>query len=198
MGEDRGRRQQEEAAAAAAAEANRARETSITRAEAPDPLEERRRSFLTKILDWREGKSGPMNVRDFPDPVGMALYDDAVTSREEGRVGKGYGTLSDGANPTFSAALDKELSMERESQAKGNLENYITGAVTGAEAETGNWANVGNARNMGIAGMRSSAAEGASNRYNQILMKPKEPSFGRQLLGGLIGGLSYAKGGLTV
>ncbi len=122
MGGNNGRREQDELRRRTE-EAERRANEAITRAETPDPLEQRRRDYVTRILDWREGKNGPINVRDFPDQTAISLYNDAKLSHDAGRIGKGYGTLDDGANPTYTAALDKEMQLERDTRASGLLEN---------------------------------------------------------------------------
>src|ERR1043166_1089415 len=71
-------------------------DTAISTASQPDPLEQRRRDYVTKILDWKEGTNGPPDVRAFPDQSAISLYNDAKTSHDAGRAGKGYGTLADG------------------------------------------------------------------------------------------------------
>jgi hypothetical protein len=126
-----------------------------------DPFEQRR-DYITKLWDWRDEKDGPLDVRNFPDKTGMALYTDAKRVTDEGRVGKGYGTLSDGANPNYVASLDKENEMTRNLEASGRLEDFVNNSLAGADAEGGNWANVGNQRTMSLAGLLSGNANAAS------------------------------------
>jgi hypothetical protein len=168
-------------------------DTAIDAAGKADPFEQRRRDYLTKILDWQEGKSGPQDVKNFPDQTGMALYTDAKAVTDAGRVGKGYGTLSDGANPVYSDALGKELESERSLEASGKLEGYINNAVGGAQAEAGEWGKVGDARTMEVAGMRSGNANAAQDRYQAMLAR-KPPSFLRQLALGTAQGFAQGAG----
>lgn len=191
MGSNNGRREQDELRARALAAENRANE-AIKKAEQPDPFEQRRREYITKILDYREGKNGPPRVRDFPDQMGIALYNDAKQSKDAGRVGRGYGTLADGANPNFSAALDKEMTLERDQRASGMLESYISDALNAADVESGNLAAMGNARNMNIASMRNSNFNSSEDRYLQMLMRPRQPSFLKQFALGALNTFQFA------
>lgn len=160
-------------------------DTAVTAAGTADPFEQRRRDYITKLWDWRDEKDGPLDIRNFPDKTGMALYTDAKRVTDDGRVGKGYGTLSDGANPTFSASLDKELGMERDLEASGRLEGFVNNSLKGADVEAGNWANAGNARNMNIAGIENGNYNSAQDRSVNYLMRPKQPSFLKQLALGM-------------
>jgi hypothetical protein len=169
--------------------------TAIAKAETPDPLEQRRRDYVTRILDWREGKLGPIDVRNFPDQTAIALYNDAKTSHDAGRIGKGYGTLADGTNPNFSTALDKETQMERDLAASGELENYIGGQLASADAETGNLWAAGDARNMNIASMLNNNYNSSQDRWVSYLMRPKQPGFLKSLALGAIGNFKYTPSG---
>jgi hypothetical protein len=170
---------------AALASAGKA-DAAIAAAGTPDPLEQRRRDYVTKILDWRDGTSGPIDIKSFPDQTGISLYNDAKAVTDAGRVGKGYGTLDDGSNPAYSAALDKELASDRALEASGRVENFVNNSIAGADAEAGNLSGIANARNMAIAGMRNSDANADQDRYVSWLTRPKPPSMLKRLaLGGL-------------
>lgn len=161
--------------------------SALTKAETPDPLTQRLRDYAGKVLDWKDGKDGPVDVRQFPDQTAMSLYDDAKKVTDAGRVGKGYGTLSDGANPSFSAALDKENNLKRGEFASGMLEDYVNNAITGATGEAASLGAGADATNMAIAGMLNSDYNSAQNRYVNYLMRPKQPSFLKQLALGALG-----------
>lgn len=190
MGTRNSGRQNEDALKTAALASGAKADASIDAAEKVDPLTQRRRDYVTKILSWRDdGK--PLDVREFPDQTGMALYSDAKRVTDAGRVGQGYGTLSDGANPTYSAALDKELEQERSLEASGRLDQYVTNALAGADAEAGNLGSAATAQRMQIAGMRSGNYNAAQDRYVNYLMRPKQPSFLKQLA------LGFMQNGVT-
>jgi hypothetical protein len=195
MGSNNSGRQTESALKTQALNSQTTANAAIEKAETPDPFEARRRAYVNKVLDWNEGVGGPPDVRDFPDKSAMALYTDAKRVTDEGRVGKGYGTLADGGNDTYASALGKELESERSLEASGRLEEHVNNAITGAQAEAGNWAGVGNARNMSIAGMRNSNANADQDRWLQYLSRPKPPSFLKQLALGGVSGLSVGGGG---
>lgn len=180
------------AAAAAEAKANAA----VAVAEKPDPLEERRRARVLAIDKWDLGESGPKDIRNLPGAdTAIALFRDAKTSRDAGRIGRGYGRLADGANPNFTASLDKEMQLERDLAASGALEENVEGILEGNKAEMYGLSGMGNSRNQFVAGVRSSADEAAQNRFLQFLLRPKQPSFLRTLsqsfanqLGSTLGG----------
>lgn len=190
MGSNKSGRQTESALQRQAMGSQAAANTAITAAEKPDPLEERRRGYVNKILDWNEGVGGPPDVRSFPDQSAMALYTDAKRVTDAGRVGKGYGSLADGANPNYVAQLDKENELTRGLEASGRLEGHVSNAIAGAQAEAGNWAGVGNARTMNLAQMRNSNYNSDQDRYLAYLTRPKQPSFLRQLALGVAGGVA--------
>lgn len=164
--------------------------TAITKAEAPDPLEARRRAYVERILDFSEGKGGPPDVRNFPDQTAMSLYTDAKRVTDAGRVGKGYGTLSDGGNATYAAALGQELEHERGLEASGRLDDFMNSSILGARAEAGDLASVGNARSMKLAQLRNSNYNSDQDRWLAYLSRPQQPSFLKSLALGAVSGLA--------
>ena len=175
-------RQNEDALKTQALSAGAKADESITKAETEDPMEAQRRAYVKRILDWQ---AKPTSLADFPDQTGLASYRDAKAVTDAGRVGQGYGTLSDGGSEAFSSALGKELESERSLEASGRLDDYVTNAITGAQAEAGHWADVGNSRNMNVAGLRSGNANAAQDRY-QSLLANKKPSFLKQMALGML------------
>lgn len=160
---------------------------AIAKAETADPLEARRRARVEKILDWDEH---PTSVRYFPDQSAIALYTDAKRITDAGRVGKGYGTLADGANSNFVASLDKEYEHERGLAASGALEEHVNNSIMGARAEAGDLSAMGNARNMNIAQMRNSNYNADQDRWLAYLTRPKQDSFLKKLALGGVSGLA--------
>lgn len=188
MGHDNGR-QTESYLQQQAMQEQQAFNAALTKAETPDPLTQRLRDYVKKILDYRDGTSGPQDVRAFPDQTAMDLYTSAKKVTDAGRVGKGYGTLSDGANPAFATELDKENDLKRGEFASGMLEDYVNNAITGATGEAAQLGAGADATNMAVAGMLNSDYNAAEGRYVNFLMRPKPPSFLRQLALGAAGGL---------
>jgi hypothetical protein len=201
MGGGNGRKE-EDALRQQAMQAQAAQTAALQKAETPDPLTQRLRDRVTKILDWSDDTGAPKDVRDFPDQTAMGLYKDAKAVTDAGRVGKGYGTLAEGANPAFATALDKENNLKRGEFASGALEDYVDRAVTGATGEAASLGAEGDATSMAIAQMLNSDSESAQNRYLQYLTRPKQPGFLKQLalgalgtFGGGIGSLFAGAGG---
>lgn len=159
---------------------------ALQKAETPDPLTQRLRDYVGKILDYRDGTSGPQDVRNFPDQTAMDLYTSAKQVTDAGRVGKGYGTLSDGANPAFATELDKENDLKRGEFASGMLDQYVNNAITGATGEAASLGAGADATNMAVAGMLNTDYNDAENRYVNYLMRPKQPSFLQQLALGAV------------
>lgn len=147
---------------------------SQTKAETPDPAEQAVREATMNRFNWAQGKNGPIDVRNMPGGgVGMSLFKDAKMARDAGRVGTGLGTLSDGANPNFTAALDKENQLERDLNASGMLEGYVEDTIAGDEGKLLGLGQTGNARNMSLYEM---AVQRLMNYQNN-----KKPSFLKQL-----------------
>lgn len=132
--------------------------------------------------------NGPLDIKNFPDQTGLALYNDAKAVTDAGRVGKGYGSLADGANPNYVASLDKELESDRALAASGRLENFVNSSLAGADAEAGNLSQIADARNMNIAQMRNADANSDQDRWLGYVTRPRQPSFLRQLALGVAGG----------
>lgn len=182
------RQQQEDDLKRRALESRPVADAAITAASQPDELEQRKRDYIKRLLNWRDGTGGPPDIREFPDKAPVALYNDAKQAHDAGRVGKGYGTLTSGANPNYAASLDKEMGLERDVNASADLENYVGGELNAADVEAGNLANAGNQRNMAIAGMRNSNSQADLDRYLAWLTRPKQPSFLNQLAVGVASG----------
>jgi hypothetical protein len=157
-----------------------------------DPLEERQRAHVLALDDWRMGKNGLPDVRNMPGGgAGISLFNEALTARDSGRVGKGYGTLGDGASANFSAALDKEQDFERRLRAAGQLEGHVSDTLSGLDQRMLGLSGVSDNRNRFLAEM-------AMSRLGQFYQRPEQPSFLKQLaLGGLgaAGGLLSGIGG---
>jgi hypothetical protein len=185
MGGDHGRKQQEAALEAAATSAQ-------NKASASNPYFDKVAAHLSALDDWRSGKLGPIDVRNMPDSgVAIDLFNKAKESTDAGRVGRGYGTLSDGGNADFAARLGQENDMTRSLAASGGLENYVQGELSGLDSGL-----------MGLSGAEtardSSAASLALSRLNTLYQKPKQGNFLKDLALGLAGNVSYAKGAFAI
>lgn len=195
---DKKGRQQEDSLKRAATTTQASADTAIANATPADPLRQRLMDRIGKILDWRDDKGAPKDVRDFPDQAAMSIYTDAKRVSDEGRVGRGYGTLSDGGSDTYAAALGKELESERGLEASGRLEGFVNDSLNAADAGAVSMGGQEEDRRMALAGMFNSNAQAANDRYTSYLARPKQPGFLKSLALGAVGNLSFAKGGLTV
>ena len=196
MGGGNGREESGLRARAEAAEAEAAR----TRAAAavPDPIESDRRKRAMALQAWRSGEAGPIDVRNMPGgAVPMGLFNDAKQARDEGRIGRGYGMLNDGANPNFAAALGKEMDLERSLAASGALENNVDQTLGALDEELGDLTGIGNSRSQYLAQLARAAAGDANDRLSQFRQN-KKPSFLKQLALGAIGNVSGTVKGLSI
>lgn len=199
---DKGK-EQEDALKAQAAAAQAKSDAAVQVAGKADPLEALRRARVTGIEEWDQGLRGPKDIRNLPGgDTAIALFNDAKTSHDMGRIGKGYGTMGDGANPNFTASLDKQNQLERDLAASGALESNVNDILTGNKAEVYGLSGLADARNRFVAGVDENANQGAQDRSLQYLMRPKTPSFLKQLALAGVGaagsiGAGYATGGLA-
>lgn len=187
----KGREQQASALQTAATTATTKATAATDEAAKADPLEERRRKFVLDFDKWQSGESGPIDVRNMPGhDVAIGLYNDAKTSRDAGRVGRGLASLSSNANPNFAASLDKEMDLERGINASGMLENTVDDAITDNKAELTGLYTTANNRRLSAAGLYQGAANAANNNYYSYLsyLNSRKPSFLKQLALGGIGG----------
>lgn len=159
-------------------------------AEKPDPLEDAERARVTAMEAWRSGATGPPDVRNMPDQVGISLYKQARQTTDAGRVGTGLNTLGEGANPNFTAALDKEDELERNLSASGQLEGYVSDRLDDLDAKELGLAARSDAR-------RGAAADRAFQAYQAYVNRPRQPSFLRQLALGAISNAGLAAGLFT-
>jgi hypothetical protein len=194
MGGDNGRRERE-----LRAEADRARAEATTarqQVETPDEFEVARRNRARAMEQWRSGLLGPVDVRNMPGgQVAMGLFKDSIQARDAGRIGRGLGTLNDGANPAFSAALGKELDAERHLQAAGQLEGNVEQAMAQHDADTNQLAQVGNNRRSLIAQLAAEAGRAAAERLSQHRATAR-PSFLQQMALGALGNAQTAAAAL--
>lgn len=179
---NKGQQQNENAYKAASDQALLDAKAATAKAAEPDPLEARRRARVLAIDKWQSGESGPIDVRNMPgNDVNMALFNDSLKVHDAGRVGGGMGTMGESVNPNFTAALDKEHEMTRHLAASGALEGSVDNALAQNNAELTGLYQIGDQRNMNIAGMENNAYQAAANRDLQYKLRPKQPNFFRQL-----------------
>lgn len=155
---------------------------AINTASVAPPAEKNIDEYNTSLWNWRTGKSGPIDIRDMPGagPT-IALYNDAKTVHDAGRVGRGVNTMTDGVNPNFSASLDRQNELERDLAAKGALEAQVTGALNANTAAMGGLADTQNSRNMQVAGMQNQNYQQSMSQYLDALKTFRQPNFFRQL-----------------
>lgn len=165
-----------------AAKQQTASDAATKTASVAPPAEKNIDEYNTALWNWRMGKSGPIDIRNMPGagPT-IALYNDAKTAHDSGRVGRGVNSMTDGVNPNFSASLDKQNELERDLAAKGALEGQVTGALDQNTAAMGGLASAENARNMNIAGMKNQDYLASQSNYLDALKTFRQPNFFRQL-----------------
>jgi hypothetical protein len=178
-----GRQQQQDALKTVA-------QTKAAEAEQPDPLEDAQRARVQALEAWRSGTNGPPDVRNMPDQVGISLYKQARETTDAGRIGRGLNTLGEGANPNFTAALDKEDELERNLNASGQLEGYVSDRLDDLDAKELGLSARSDAR-------RSAAADRAAQAYQAYVNRPRQPSFLKQLALGAISNAGLAAGLFT-
>lgn len=165
--------------------------TSIDKAATVDPALQQMRDYWMKIKDWETGKSGPIDVRNMPgSDVDIGLFNDAKVSHDAGRIGKGLGTMTDGGNPLYTAALDKEMAQDRDLQASGMLENSVETKVANANAALTGIGTQQQQQNLNVAGLRGGL-------YKDYLNRPIQPGFGQQLAMGAMSAVGQIGGGLA-
>lgn len=177
-------KEQENAYKAAAATSLTPADQALNVASKPDELEQRRRDHVLALDKWEHGESGPVDVRNMPGGgVDMALFNDAKSVHDSGRIGRGVGSMSGNANPNFVTALNKENELERGKFASGLLEQNVTDKLNAKDEEMTGLYGTANARNMNVAGMREGRYQNAEQRSLQYLLRPKTPNFFQQLAG---------------
>lgn len=174
-------------------------DTAVDTASAPDSITQRLINKATSLDDWETGKSGPIDIRSMPGAgPQIALFEAAKKQSDAGRIGRGLNTVGEGANPNYVAKLDKENELDRNLNASGELESNVEGALGAKDAMLGNLSNVGEARNMNIAGLREGRYGNDMQNYLKMVMRPREPGFLEQLAKASIGGAtSYFSGGFA-
>src|ERR687884_264332 len=80
-------------------------EASAQQVKEVDPLEQQQREYYQSLNDIRMGKK-PFNIHDLPGgAVAVSLFNDAKKAHDAGRIGRGFASLADGANPNYAAKL---------------------------------------------------------------------------------------------
>lgn len=175
--------EQQNALKAIADSARTQSKTATDTAAKPDPITQRIMDRATALDDWESGKSGPIDIRKMPGgEAKIALYNDAKTAHDSGRLGKGIGSLTGDANPSFAASLDKENELERDLAAKGALESNVNTTLAVKDATLGNLSQLGEQRQMNVANLRQNAYDSEQRNFMQYLLRPKQPSFLKQLI----------------
>jgi hypothetical protein len=155
---------------------------AIEQASKPTSFETTRSEYAGKLGDWLSGKAGPIDVRKMPGGMAdLALAEQAKLAQDAGRIGRGYGTMGEGANANYVAKLGQEAQLQRDLAAAGALEGNVNRRIAEGLGEGYNLANMIGSRTMGLAGLESGREENAQSRYLSYLMRPKQPSFLKQL-----------------
>jgi hypothetical protein len=171
-------------------------DTAITTASQPDEIEARRRAHAIALDKWRNGESGPIDIRDMPGGgVDIGLFNDALKVNDANRIGRGVGSMSGNANPNFIAAVNKEQELERHKLASGELESNVNNELAANDAEMTGLYQTADARNQAIAGLQEGRYENDQDRYLRYLMnREARPSFLRTLSQSFAGSLGKTLG----
>lgn len=157
----------------------------ITAANVPDPLEERLRARDMNWMDWEEGKSGPRDVMNAPLGAGLDLYSNAARRQQGERFGIGALALgAHGSDPNLAQLLKQQSEDTRQQEAAGGLEQAVRMKSAEVNRSALPLAEFAQNRRMGLASLASGNAANSTNAYLQFLLRPKQPSFWKQLLAG--------------
>lgn len=171
---------------------------AVQTASKPGPLEQQLIDYNTNLYNWRTGKSGPIDVRNMPGAdVSIGLYNDAKTAHDAGRIGKGLGTLTEGANPNFAASLDKQNELERHLYAAGELEGNVNRTLDQNTAMMGGLAQTEGNRSMQIADLQQRQYLNSVNNYLDAAKSFRQPNFFRQLAMSFAGGAGAGLGAVA-
>jgi hypothetical protein len=103
---------------------------AYNKANAPDPLEERRRASSLAFLDSVEGKNGPFDVTKTPgmEPF-LSLYDHAKAGQAaDANTDTGLFQLgSKGGSPELVARMKEQNAMRQQERASGDLSDAFAG-----------------------------------------------------------------------
>lgn len=174
MSKNKGRQQENAMLASAQASSAAAAAESATERRIREPAEE--------LDDWEMGKKGPVDVRNMPGSnVAMSLFQNAKQSRDAGRMGRGL-AYGENSNGSFAKAIDSEMQLERDVNASGHLEDYVTDKLAAKDQALYGVAAMGNAR-------RAGGANRDMQLYSSFLGRPKEtPAWKQFLLGAMSNG----------
>lgn len=170
---------------------------AMNTAATPDPLQQKRTAYLSKLFDFYTGASGPIDLRNTPDGgMGMSLFNNAKQAQDAGRVGKGLSyTDGNGANggynANFAKQLEEENALSKDIEAAGMLENYHADRYNSTMNEVEGDIDRNFSQKQAIADMRG-------NAYKTEVNRPKATPWWQSLLGGAMGAAtSYVSGGLA-
>lgn len=130
MGSNGNDRRQQEVLARQQAEDRRLFLDAYNRANAPDPLEERRRASSLAFLDSVEGKNGPFDVTKTP---GMEPYLDLYKRAKEGQAADAntdtglFQLGATGGSPNLVSRMREQNNLRREEKAAGDLSEAFSG-----------------------------------------------------------------------
>jgi len=195
MGEDKGvkkrKQEAEDRLREATIENTKAATAALQTAGKPTPWEQTQMDKAVAMQNWESGKAGPVQVRDMPGGmVDLDLYEQAKKVSDAGRIGKGFGTMSDGANPNYVAKLEHENQLQRDLAASGALESNVNARIAESTGEGFNLANMYDTRAMNMAGLTTGREQSTQQQYLNFLMRPRPPSFLRQLAMSTMQGLT--------
>jgi hypothetical protein len=175
-----------------------AADTSISVAAAPSEFEKRRGDHALALDKWRNGESGPIDVRNMPGGgANMALFNDSMKVHDANRVGRGVGSMGGNVNPNFIANRNAEDEMTRHKMASGALEENVNNELNANDVEMGRLSDTATQRNEFTAGVQENRYQSDADRYKSYMQyRESKPNFFKDLAGKWLspGGLIAAAG----
>ena len=144
--------------------------------------------YTNKLFDMYSGKT-QFELSAMPNSSAMlTLYQNAKNTGDIKRIGRGL-NYGEGANPTQLAAIREQDELERNQQAKGELEERVSDTFKNLPQQM-----------LGLGEINQSNRDNAFSRtaqmYGMEINKPKKPAWWESLLGGLTGAAaSWASSG---
>ena len=132
--------------------------------------------YTNKLWDMYSGKT-PFELSAMPNANALTtLYKSAKQMGDRGRVGRGL-NYGEGANPNQIAAIREQDDLERDQQARGDLEERVADTFSSLPQQM-----------LALGGINQDSRDKAFSRtaqmYGMEINKPKKPAWWEQLLSG--------------
>ena len=154
-------------------------ETANTAASAVSPQVQKVDEYTSKLWDMYTGKEA-FDLNKMPNASAMtSLYKNATQQSDKGRMGRGL-MLGDGGNSAQLDAVREQDSIERQMNAKGELENRVADTFSGLPE-----------RMLQLGGINQENRDNTFGRtaqmYGMEINRPQEKKWWEKLLGGAAG-----------